>query len=119
MLAHEHSSRFARARLPLQRRCRIRASAERRRAAPACAQAPGDAERGAALEIYRKIVSFDTSVEGGQTPAMAAYLADRFRAAGFAEQDGPGVPPASTASLAVRYRGDRTGEAALLLLAHM
>ena len=87
--------------------------------APAYAQTASDAERAAALEIYRKIVSFDTSVEGGQTPAMAAYLADRFRAAGFAEQDVLVVPLASTASLAVRYRGDRTGEAALLLLAHM
>src|SRR6185503_1978960 len=88
-------------------------------AAAAYAQAPSDAERGAALEIYRKIVSFDTSVEGGQTPAMAAYLADRFRAAGFAEQDVLVVPLASTASLAVRYRGNGTGDAALLLLAHM
>src|SRR6185503_2894976 len=88
-------------------------------AGAAHAQTPSDAERAAALEIYRKIVSFDTSVEGEQTPAMAAYLAGRFRAAGFAEQDVLVVPFASTASLAVRYRGDGTGGAALLLLAHM
>lgn len=85
----------------------------------AYAQTPSNAERAAALEIYRKVVSFDTSVDGGQTPAMAGYLADRFRAAGFAEQDVLVVPFASTASLAVRYRGDGTGGAALLLLAHM
>ena len=83
------------------------------------AQKASDAERAAALEIYRKVVSFDTSVEGVQTPAMAAYLADRFRAAGFAEQDVLVLPFARTASLAVRYRGDGTGGAALLLLAHM
>ena len=83
------------------------------------AQAPSDAERAAALEIYRKIVSFDTSVGGGQTPAMVSYLADRFRAAGFAEEDVHVLPFASTAALAVRYRGDGTQRGALLLLAHM
>ena len=88
-------------------------------AAQAYAQAPSDAERAAALEIYRKIVSFDSSTDGGQTPAMASYLADRFRAAGFADNDVLVLPLASTASLAVRYRGDGTGGGALLLLAHM
>ncbi|HET7607097.1 MAG TPA: M20/M25/M40 family metallo-hydrolase [Gammaproteobacteria bacterium] len=83
------------------------------------AQAPSDAERAAALEIYRKIVSLDTSVDGGETPAMASYLADRFRAAGFAEEDVHVLPLPSTAALAVRYRGDGTQRGALLLLAHM
>jgi acetylornithine deacetylase/succinyl-diaminopimelate desuccinylase-like protein len=85
----------------------------------AYAQAPSDAERAAALEIYRRIVSFDTSVDGGQTPAMARYLADTFRAAGFTEEDVLVVSVAGASALAVRYRGDSTGGAAMLLLAHM
>jgi acetylornithine deacetylase/succinyl-diaminopimelate desuccinylase-like protein len=83
------------------------------------AQSPSEAERAAALDIYRTIVSFDTSVDGGRTPEMASYLAGLFRAAGFAEQDVQVLPLASTASLAVRYRGDGTRNGALLLLAHM
>ena len=83
------------------------------------AQAPTDPERAAALDIYRRIVSFDTSTDGGQTPAMASYLADKFRAAGFAAEDVLVVPLAGTAALGVRYRGDGTGGAAILLLAHM
>jgi acetylornithine deacetylase/succinyl-diaminopimelate desuccinylase-like protein len=83
------------------------------------AQAPTNAERAAALDIYRRIVSFDTSTDGGQTPAMASYLAGLFRSGGFAAQDVLVVPLASTAALGVRYRGDGTGGRALLLLAHM
>jgi acetylornithine deacetylase/succinyl-diaminopimelate desuccinylase-like protein len=82
-------------------------------------QAPGDAERAAALDVYRRIVSFDTSVDGGQTPAMASYLADAFRAAGFPERDVLVVSRAGASALAVRYRGDGTRGAAILLLAHM
>jgi len=83
------------------------------------AQSPTDAERAAALDIYRTIISFDTSVDGGQTPAVASYLAGLFRKAGFAEEDVHVLPLAGTAGLAVRYRGDRTQRGALLLLAHM
>ena len=83
------------------------------------AQAPSDAERAAALDIYRTIISFDTSVDGGQTPAMASYLAGLFRKAGFPEADVHVLPLASTAGLMVRYRGDGAQRGALLLLAHM
>src|SRR5688572_33218996 len=83
------------------------------------AQSVTEAERAAALDIYRTIISFDTSVDGGQTPAMASYLAGLFRAAGFAEEDVRVLPLASTAAVAVRYRGDGTRKGALLLLAHM
>jgi acetylornithine deacetylase/succinyl-diaminopimelate desuccinylase-like protein len=87
--------------------------------AAAHAQPSTDAERAAALDIYRTIVSYDTSVDGGRTPEMASYLAGLFRAAGFAEGDVHVLPLASTAGLAVRYRGDGTQRGALLLLAHM
>jgi acetylornithine deacetylase/succinyl-diaminopimelate desuccinylase-like protein len=86
-------------------------------AAVAHAQAP--AERAQALDIYRRIVAFDTSTEGGQNPAMAAYLAERFRAGGFAEEDVRVLPLDGTAGLLVRYRGDGTGGRPILLLAHM
>jgi len=51
------------------------------------AQAPSEADRAEALDIYRHIIAMDTSVKGHQVPAMAEYLAGRFRAAGFDETD--------------------------------
>lgn len=83
-------------------------------AAPAAAD-----ERADALAIYREIVALDTSVEGKQNPAMAASLAARFRAGGFAEEDVRILPLGDSAGLLVRYRGDQTGGRAILLLAHM
>jgi len=88
-------------------------------ASPALAQAPNAAERARALEVYRTIVAFDTSVEGKQNPAMAAYLAERFRAGGFAAEDIHVLPLGDTAGLLVRYRGDGSGGRPVLLLAHM
>ncbi len=88
-------------------------------AAPAMAQSPSDAERAQALEIYRHVVALDTSVEGKQNPAMAAYLAERFRAGGFAAEDVHVLPLGDTAGLLVRYRGDGSGGRPILLLAHM
>jgi acetylornithine deacetylase/succinyl-diaminopimelate desuccinylase-like protein len=85
----------------------------------ASAQTPTEADRAAALDIYRRVVAFDTSIEGGQTPAMASYLAGRFRGGGFADEDVRVIPHGSTAALTVRYRGDGSGGRAILLLAHM
>lgn len=83
------------------------------------AQAPGEADRAEALDIYRHIIAMDTSVEGRQVPAMAEYLAGRFRAAGFDEADIHIVPVGDTASLIVRFRGDGSGGRPILLLSHM
>ncbi len=88
-------------------------------AAPALAQAPSAAERTRALEMYRTVVGLDTSTEGKQNPAMAAYLAERFRAGGFAADDVRVLPLGDTAGLLVRYRGDGSGGRPILLLAHM
>lgn len=88
-------------------------------AGPAAAQAPSEAERARAREIYERIISFDTSTEGAQNPAMAAYLAERFRAGGFAAEDVHILPLGNTAGLVVRYRGDGSGGRPILLLAHM
>lgn len=80
---------------------------------------PGEADRAMAREIYQRIIAFDTSVEGRQTPAMAAYLAERFRRGGFAAADVHVIPHAHTAALVVRYRGDGSGGRPILFLAHM
>lgn len=88
-------------------------------AAVAYAQAPSAAERAQALDIYRRVVAFDTSTEGGQNPAMANFLAERFRAAGFADEDVRVLAHDATAGLLVRYRGDGSGARPILLLAHM
>lgn len=87
--------------------------------ATAASAQPSQAERERALEIYRHIVSLDTSPAGGQTPAMAAYLADRFRAGGFAAEDVHVLPVGNTAGLVVRFRGNGTGGRPILFLAHM
>lgn len=85
----------------------------------AFAQAPSDAERAQAREIYRHVVETDTSIEGAQVPAIATYLAERFRAAGFAAEDVHVIPHGPTAGLLVRYRGAGTGGRPILFLAHM
>jgi hypothetical protein len=55
-------------------------------AAPSHAAAP-DNVRADARDILDKIVSIPSSAGLGQVPAVAMYLADRFRAAGFPEDD--------------------------------
>jgi acetylornithine deacetylase/succinyl-diaminopimelate desuccinylase-like protein len=65
------------------------------------------------------VVAMDTSVEGRRVPEMANYLAEQFRAGGFAAEDVHVVPQEQTAALVVRYRGDGTGGRPILLIAHM
>lgn len=72
-----------------------------------------------AREIYAKAVGTDTSVEGKKVPELAAYLAGRFEAAGFAKADIHQIPIDETAALVVRYRGDGSGGKPILFLAHM
>jgi acetylornithine deacetylase/succinyl-diaminopimelate desuccinylase-like protein len=72
-----------------------------------------------AREILQRVIAFRTSEGLGQVPAMAQYLAERFRAAGFREQDIHILPLGETASLVVRYRGNGRGGKPILLLAHM
>jgi acetylornithine deacetylase/succinyl-diaminopimelate desuccinylase-like protein len=85
----------------------------------AAAQAPSDAQRTRAREILERVVEMDTSVEGRRVPDMANYLAEQFRAGGFAAEDVHVVPYEQTSSLVVRYRGDGTGGRPILLIAHM
>jgi acetylornithine deacetylase/succinyl-diaminopimelate desuccinylase-like protein len=76
-----------------------------------------------AREILRRAVAFRTSVGLGQVPALADYLASRFRAAGFPEADVRVLRYGESASLVVRYRGQtRPGGAApkpIAFLGHM
>lgn len=88
-------------------------------AAVAHAQAPSAADRAEALDIYRHIVAFDSSVEGGQTPQLAEYLAQRFRNGGFAAEDVHLITANGVPGLLVRYRGDGSGGRPILLLGHL
>lgn len=88
-------------------------------AGAASAQAPSEAQRTQARDIFQRIIAFNTSVEGAQTPAMANYLAGLFRTAGFAAEDVTVIPHNGTAGLVVRYRGNGSGGRPILLLAHM
>jgi acetylornithine deacetylase/succinyl-diaminopimelate desuccinylase-like protein len=89
-------------------------------ASPALAQnaVPGEVRR-EAREIFRTVIGFRTSEGLGQVPAMANYLAERFRSVGFRDEDIHILPSGETASLVVRYRGNGRGGKPILLLAHM
>src|SRR5918992_930444 len=80
---------------------------------------PPEDVRKEAREIFQKVIAFRTSEGLGQVPAMAQHLAERFRAAGFREEDIHILPLGETASLVVRYRGNGRGGKPILLLAHM
>ncbi|MGB7905438.1 MAG: M20/M25/M40 family metallo-hydrolase [Steroidobacteraceae bacterium] len=82
------------------------------------AEAPADV-RDDARVILETIISIPSSAGLGQVPAVAQYLADRFRAAGFPEDDIHILPSGEAASLVVRYRGNGKGGKPILLLGHM
>jgi acetylornithine deacetylase/succinyl-diaminopimelate desuccinylase-like protein len=84
----------------------------------AAAAAHDDFER-QSLELYRHLISVDTSVGHGQVPAVAEYLAAQFRAAGFSDNDIHIFPLDDTASMVVRYPGDGSGGRPIALMAHM
>lgn len=78
-----------------------------------------------AFEIFRDIIAMRTAAGHGQVPAMAEYLAERFREGGFDEEDIHIIPHIEktgeeVASLVVRYRGNGlANKKPILLLAHM
>jgi len=82
------------------------------------AEAP-PALRSEARALFESIIAMDTSVAKHAVPAMAEFLAAKFRAAGFPANDIHIVPIRDTASLVVRYRGDGSGGRPVALLAHM
>lgn len=78
-----------------------------------------------ALELFRTAIGYRTAAGHGQVPALAGYLAERFRAGGFPASDVHVLPIAlpggeETAGLVVRYRGDgSSGKKPILLMAHL
>jgi len=87
-------------------------------AAGAPVQVP-QAVRAQALDIFRAIIAMKTSEGLHQVPAMAEYLAGKFRDGGFPNEDIHILPYGETASLVVRYRGTGKGGKPILLLSHM
>jgi acetylornithine deacetylase/succinyl-diaminopimelate desuccinylase-like protein len=79
-----------------------------------------DQDSAKALNIYRNIISINTSNGHGKVPEMAEYLAEQLISAGFNGNDIHILPFEDTAALVVRYRGDgSSGEKPILFLAHM
>jgi acetylornithine deacetylase/succinyl-diaminopimelate desuccinylase-like protein len=77
--------------------------------------------RAEAREIFAHIVGIESSVGKGEVPAVADYLAKRFKACGFPAADIHLMPLGETASLVVRYRGNGNGSGGrpIDFLAHM
>src|SRR5262245_61355349 len=73
-----------------------------------CAQAdvPADPHDAKAREIFEKLIAFRTSEGFSQVPAMANYLADEFRAAGFPDEDIHIVPLDEKAYVVERFGSD-------------
>jgi carboxypeptidase PM20D1 len=93
-------------------------------AAAVLAATPTEAQTGAPHEaqaraIYEKIVSFRTAKGHGQVPAMAAYLADRFRAAGVPAEDIVTIPDGETVAMLVRLPGREPAARPILFSGHM
>lgn len=102
---------------------------------PAAAQPPAKpslpAERSAAARaMLEKLVNTPTVLGRGQVPAMAQYLADQFKAAGFPEADIRVIPYETksasnggvgdaTAALMVRWRAPGAKAKPIMLMGHM
>ena len=73
-----------------------------------------------AHEIYARIIAMPTVKGRGQVPVMANYLAEQFKAGGFAAEDIQVLPFEDTAALVVRYRANgSTDRKPIMFLAHM
>lgn len=74
-----------------------------------------------AYNIFKDSIAMRTVVgEGNETPKFAAYLADRFKKAGFEDDDITIIPHEDTAAFIVKFRGDgRSGKKPILLSSHM
>lgn len=90
-------------------------------AGAAAAEPPtADSAKAEAREIYARAVNLDTSVEGKKVPELGNWLAEKFKAGGFAASDVSFIPMGDTGALVVRYRGDGSSAAKpILFLAHM
>ncbi len=72
----------------------------------------------ATMAMLKHAIAIPTVEGKHQVPVLAAYLADRLKAGGFAASDIEIIPAGETAALVARYRG--TGEGMPILLSgHM
>ena len=78
-----------------------------------------DAVRNQARGIFAKLISIESSIGKGNVPKVAEYLAEQFRAGGFAAADVHVLPLGESASLVVRYRGTGKGGKPVAFMAHM
>src|SRR3954471_3487218 len=91
----------------------------------ALAQPPADPWHARALEIYRHAIEVPTVEGRGRVPELAQYLADQYKAAGWAESDihvlpYDGNPGNHTAALIVRWPAAKpSGKKPILIMAHM
>ncbi|MDP8914481.1 MAG: M20/M25/M40 family metallo-hydrolase, partial [Pseudomonadota bacterium] len=91
----------------------------------AIAAPPADKWHAKAREIFQRSIEIPTVPGRGQMPVLAQYLADTFKAAGWAESDIHILPHQgglgdSTASLIVRWpAAGKPAKKPILLLAHM
>ncbi|WP_323846545.1 M20/M25/M40 family metallo-hydrolase [Microbulbifer magnicolonia] len=73
-----------------------------------------------ARKLLEDAIAMRTVQGYGQVPVYARYLAEQFRAGGFAEEDIKLIPHGEMAALIVRLRGDgSSGKKPILLSAHM
>jgi acetylornithine deacetylase/succinyl-diaminopimelate desuccinylase-like protein len=87
-------------------------------ATPVPATPAPDAVRAQAREIFAAIVGIESSIGKGNVPAVAKYLAQRFKEGGFPADDIHILPLGESASLVVRYRGSGRGRP-IAFMAHM
>jgi acetylornithine deacetylase/succinyl-diaminopimelate desuccinylase-like protein len=91
----------------------------------AFAQPPADPWKARALEIYRHAIEVPTVEGRGRVPELAQWLADQYKAGGWADSDihvlpYDGNPGNHTAALIVRWPAARpSGKKPILLMAHM
>jgi carboxypeptidase PM20D1 len=70
------------------------------------------------MGMLKHAISIPTVEGEHQVPVLAAYLADKLKAAGFADSDIEIIPVGETAALVARYRGTGEGKP-ILLSGHM
>lgn len=68
--------------------------------------------------MQQHAISLHTVAGQGQVPVLAAYLADKLKAGGFAADDVEIIPVGETAALVARYRGTGQGKP-IVLNGHM
>ncbi|MBV8685539.1 MAG: M20/M25/M40 family metallo-hydrolase [Alphaproteobacteria bacterium] len=89
------------------------------------ADPPADTWKAKGREIFQHAIEIPTVEGRGQVPALAQWLADQYKAAGWAEADihvisYEGNPGNQTAGLVVRWPAARpSGKKPILLMAHM